>query len=507
MAGMLLVRLLIGLGPVSFGVVLALGAVTGIAGSIQDFLSTGLVPELAGAYHRRREAPPGFVDAYAAARRFCGKIAVGVLFSFLALALLAPAANLPRELSSGVRWFLAARGCEWALAILLTPLRSMCLVTERTASLNAWVVAERFADVVGAGLAVAWLGSTNPGDTIAAYGALGAAASVLAMLIASAPIRRDVHSIVGGRQPNFSPEASARLWRSVAANSVVGVAMNLYVRAALLCVQLVIGPAGSYAFGLATQFGFYLRQASMGLVLGIDGVAARVARCGSKEDLAELLKTTTRLQAIVVAPGAILVAMFTEELLALWAGPLLAEQPDSLSQIAWLVRILLIGVTARSLSEAWMRTLTGVGKASLIAPPIVVGAGVACIASGLAVTLAPAESKIVAVATVLSLALLAVHGLALPMATAKPLGLKLRDFFSTVVGPASAAALAGGVTSLFGVLFGWRMPWGMQAVSIILVYAAACGLTVLDRWRTSRLNVTSPPSSPTVAHALHTTGN
>lgn len=497
---MLLVRVLLQLGPEALGVVLVLGVATGLAISVQDFLTTGLVPELAIAYHARSKAPDEFAGMLAAAHRLCRRAAAGVGLAFVALALLTPLVGFTAEYEWAARLYLLAKGAEWLVGVGFVPHRSLCLIAEKTTTLNLWVVAERFADVTAAAVAVLWIAPDRPGVAIVAYGFLSAGLTAATTGIAL----RSTRALAGGTildgTASPSPAASLRLRRAIAENSTLGVAMNLYIRASLLIVQLIAGSVGAFAFGLAAQFSFYLRQAGMGLVLGIDGVAARARSADETEGVGLLLRRAMRWQAAVVMPGAVLVFVFAEPLLRLWAGPRIAAENDSLAEISGLVRILLIGVSARALSEGWMRALTGVGRARVIAGPVVAGAlasPVICLAAAL---VAPTGWKVAAVATALSAVMALVQAVVMPLWTARRVGLSPADFYLPLGRPLLATVIAAMV--LTGATRVWpASPAWMLGLVFVLVYAAAACRIVVDAptWRRLHQAFCSIPS-PREAH-------
>lgn len=496
-AGMLLVRVLLRIGPEAYGAVLVLGVATGLAISIQDFLTTGLVPVLAEAFHRRRDQHEEYGAMLSAARRLCRAAAFISFGFFITLAIVAPLMGFPVELLGAVRWFLFAKAFEWFLGVRFVPHRSLCLVAERTATLNAWVVAERFGDVIAAAMAVLWIAPDDPSRAITWYAILSACLMAFATGVATRFTSRIAGPIPEGQSQDLSPECAKRLRHAIAANSTVGVAMNLYVRAAMLIVQLTTGVLGAFLFGIAAQFSFYLRQAGMGLVLGIDGVAARAKERESSSGVAALLRRSMKWQAALVLPGAVIVFFFAKPMLTLWAGPRISDQPEDLDAICGLVRVLLLGVAARALSESWMRALTGVGHAAVVAVPVVAGAIVSPVACTVAALMAPDPWRTTAVAGAMSSVMFAVHALVLPWWTARRLRLSLADFYAPLAGPFMASLLASIAMAATSMSVPDATPLTCFGV-FSLTYAFTASLIVIDTrvWRQLYHALRSRPTTP-----------
>lgn len=445
-AGVVVVRALLALGPVPYGVIVLLGVATGVAASVQEFLTTGIVPVTATAFHRRRAQPEQLAAIDAAAARLCRRVGFGVTAAFLLLAAGAPWIGSPTDLLAGCRAFLVARGIEWGIVLALAPRRARYLVTERTTILNGWLVAERLVDVVAAVIAAYAVGRGSPSLAIGVYGGVSAVLTIVAALVCSEPARRELRLALdahpdAGRDPERTREATDSVRRSIGANSLVSLALNFYLRGAIVVAYGVVGPAGAYAFGLAAQFGFYLRQVAMGLVTGIDGIAARVRYGEETAGFTDFLRRGMNRQALVVAPVSVVVALFAEDLLALWAGRRLADDSGALADTALLVRLLLVGVAARALSDPWMTALSGVGYARSLAPPIVAGAGAAPPVCLIAALSAPAGSQLAAVAAGLSVAIAAVQLIAVPVWSARRVGVRVRDFFVPAARPAALALI------------------------------------------------------------------
>jgi hypothetical protein len=126
-------------------------------------------------------------------------------------------------------------------------------------------------------------------------------------------------------------------------------------------------------FGIANQLTFYVRRAASGIVNGIDAVSARVANSASASDMVKLLERSTFHQALVILPLSALQLIFTKEIVDFWVADRLESPAQSAPVICALIQLLTIGVCARSLSDSWLKIMSGSGKVRLYAPWIFLG--------------------------------------------------------------------------------------------------------------------------------------
>ena len=480
---MLLVRTLLQLGPTAYGVVIVIGIGSALAATVLDIITTGLVPELAKAFHSGTSKSSEFSCLLSTSEQLCRRIAILVATSFCLLALATPFAGFPEELTWGVSAFLVAKGFEWLINVSSAPFRSACLVAENTATLNYWVVIERVADLMAAVLAVWLLGPDRPAAIIATYGLLG---SLLTSVVSVGFIlitRRQISESLGIYTVTDSSQINSDLWKSIRANSQVGIATSLYLRMPVLVIYFLIGTLGAYSFGLAIQFSFYLRQVAMGLVLGLDGVAARVSMLSDQEfDLSSFLRRSTRWQATLVLPVMIFVLIYTESLLQYWAGDKLGEQQATLAQIALLVRIMTIGVAARSLSEGWMRALAGAGLVNSFSRPMLWSAFLCPFICGASTLLAPEGLKLLAATSSLSVLLFCVQLVILPFWISHRTPLSIQDFYLPLLQPCLAAAAASTLMlSVRSVVPESLLGLVLTLLAFAVSYTALMWQTVLDR--------------------------
>ena len=144
--------------------------------------------------------------------------------------------------------------------------------------------------------------------------------------------------------------------------------MNLYVRADVLIVAVFLGPTGAVALGIAIRLMGYVRQATIGLVNGLDatfsnlgGQRRRIKNQGTKTDSIELrlLSLSTSLQGGVVFQLGVLLFLLRQEIVHLWVGDVLVQSTaaDMVNDISLLTGLMIIGISFRSLNLGWMSSI------------------------------------------------------------------------------------------------------------------------------------------------------
>jgi hypothetical protein len=213
--GLWLVRLLLGFGADAAAVVLLLGSGIGLGALVQQLLELGLTPVLALAYHS--EDANKFRALPAAA--ICAVASPLTVVAFVILAAAVASLDMPTALLTGARWYIASKGVEAAVAILVAPQITMLLVRQRIIAYNVCYLSERVSDVAAIG-AVAWLSLTDPGKNIAAFGCISCVLRCSVLLFAAVAASRN------GATPRFQISVVSRgeigkLMRSLGANSLV----------------------------------------------------------------------------------------------------------------------------------------------------------------------------------------------------------------------------------------------------------------------------------------------
>ena len=141
-------------GTDGFGLLVAIGASSGLAAMFQDIMRHSMVRELGTVWHDMEssgggaEAESHFRRVYASAFILCCGIAiltVGIFLLFLWLMHNAiwPFHTLPDEFRIAGQWILVAEGASTCLLILLAPAYNMYVVTERFLENNIWFTLKR----------------------------------------------------------------------------------------------------------------------------------------------------------------------------------------------------------------------------------------------------------------------------------------------------------------------------------------------------------------------------
>ena len=480
--GLILVRLLLGIGEEAYGLVALLGAGTGIASAIKEIVRASMVPELSAAYH---DNPRRFCETYNASLWICPVAALLTLVGFAILAASITWLRVPGDLVWAARSFVLAKAIQTFFTICAAPTFNLYLVTERMVAYNVWVVVERLCDVAAAAFVLMVFAGQVLGQQIVVYGTVSSVLSVTALGMAVI--------VLMTQQPDFRPhlgQATRKAARSVLQsfgwNAAVVTGMNLYARMDMLIMNLMFGLFGNLVFGLASQLTFYVRQLTMGVVAGVDAVAARLTSDQKGPALQHLIRQSIRLQSVVVIPATVVLWLSAEPLLELWVGSRITNSVATIPTVATLVRILIVGIAARSISETWMRVLAGAGQVRLYAATILAAAFTNPVLAVSVIYLLSPSYKMFAPAIVFSCLLFAVHLVYLPLVVAKHYEVSFLSVLSPLGRPTLAAALAILVAMLLRMAIGREALETIAAgsfvspVVFVLVYTLACFIVVAE---------------------------
>ena len=150
----------------------------------------------------------------------------------------------------------------------------------------------------------------------------------------------------------------------------------LYTRVTTFAVNMELGATATMAIGLVLTLIGYQRQVAMGLVIGLDAVVSRHygQATNDGEDQARLLVlNSSYMQAAFAAFSVTFLWIFAEPIFRLWLGDSLVGSGWEVSQSVLLFKIMSVGIAARSVSEGWMKFLSGKGEVAAYAPALVVG--------------------------------------------------------------------------------------------------------------------------------------
>lgn len=432
--GLFVVRLLLTLGTEAYGVIAALTAGVGMAQLLREVTRAGLVPKLGAAWHGGRRAEE-FPRVFRAALALGGLGGLLSLLAFSGLSLALVWLDIPPAFHQAARAFLWWKASQVFIALTLGPFSNALAATEQQVGYNLLLVAERVLELSAALWVASRFGAERAAEGIVVHGALVAMGSIVLQVgVALVQLRRQPLTRVlpwAASRRDLAEMSASFGW-----NTVQAVAMNLHLRLDVLLSNAWLGLLPGLLFSLAGQAASYLRQVAMGLVNGLDAVAARQrSRSHNPADLAFLIQSQTRLAAWVILPGAALLAVLAEPLLKLWLGTRLPDAGDTLPVLVSQTRLLLVGVAARAVTENWMAILSGAGEARRYAPALLAGAVASPVLVLAGLQFLPEPWRQHTVPMVFSLVFVVVHLGWLPALVSRTLKMPLRELFRPLRGP------------------------------------------------------------------------
>lgn len=440
LCGLSCVRLLLELGVQAYGVIAFLLAIYGAAASVREVITSSFLPSLASGLHSRSSCVLRTTAGYCWVSS--ASFAVIAFLVMLGSTALLSRFNLPAGFRGAAAWFLVAKAAEVAVCTALAPVQSFCLTLERLVYYNCWIVSERLCDLLAAG-AVWWLyHSSSPEEAVGAIAAYGALSALFTSLCCVAFSWRPLtgHADIRPRPVPGWPSAEFR--RSLTANCVMGLSPNLYARADALVMNCMFGVFGSLVFGLANQLSYYIRQAAIGVIVGLDAVAARLSHAASPQGNLELLRRSTAVQASVVLPVAAVMAVHVEPILKAWLGSQFSTSDDAVGATVIVARLLLLGVVARALSDTWTKILAGSGGSHLVTRPLLIAAAANPALAVISLVTLPREWEFFGPAAALSSILIITNLLVIPQIVARHLGASPLAIFPPLAAPLIATVAA-----------------------------------------------------------------
>ncbi len=367
--GILLVPLILeGTTEIGFGLWGMLGATAGFGDMFKEIVQTSMNRELGNAYYRNDDSYFKRVmnSAYVVS-------SASTVFGFLIYALIylcIPLLNIEQEWVGVGRQIVIYQGMSSAVAIAGAPLFNLYIVSERLAMYNAWLVLERSGYLMAAILWVVVFPFDDPKQTLLAFAITGASFAICVVFSAALVMlildKRTIPKLGLSDRYEVKQILVTSGW-----NGVVSAALNLHIRLDQLLVNIWFGLAGNAVFVAAVRLSSYIRMITLGMTDGLDVVAARLTSQKRDDQLASLLPRVTKLHALVAIPAAATVYVYAPHLLDMWIGRQLTE--DQLLRCVTTVRILIVGMCARSIADGWVRVLYGSGYIRRYAPTILLG--------------------------------------------------------------------------------------------------------------------------------------
>ena len=461
--GIILVKVLLRtLGADGFGLIALFGSTVGIGMMLQEIVRQSLIRELGFAYHQSHD---DFRRLFGASFWLMGVTVVLNVCAFAVLWWAVPRMAIPEHLVFASRLFVVSKCLHSSVMIFFTPLFNLYVITERMGWANLLQVLERVG-LLGAALATFYyVKSSTPGDALVFYGFLSAVlpSSIVVVGSLALPVFLKEFRIM----PTLRDLGGVRaLVRSCGLNALVVTSVNMHIRADAVIMNLTQGLTGNLIFGLAVQFTSWTRRIAVGMTLGLDAVATRLSAGAAKSDMAWLLRQATRSHAAVVFPVAVMVWALCPQLIDLWVGAQMVGMEREVEMAIALVRILIVGISIRAVSDAWLRVLYGAGHIHRYALAIVVGALLNPLLAVVLVALLPEHLAYMGPSIAFSIVFVVIHGLWLARIVVRVLGLSMAELLGPLAGPACATLLA--VLPAWGASW-WTRSWGPSSMGLALL--------------------------------------
>ena len=452
--GLFVTRMLLSAGEQVFGIYVTITVGIGVSIMLTELLRMGVVPVLgASVYQGRVQDVAEFQsNLFAAFAVSFGAAMFGALF-MLALGFWVLDGFASSELETAAWIFLKLRIVMMLVIVTLTPAMAVLLVTGRQPLQNLFVFFERLSEFVGVAVPLWFLSSAayTQADRLVQFGVgISALTCITYFIVTWVAFSPSSDFKPGWQIPSLS--SIKILLRRIGWSSLQTISMNLYLRSDVLIVSAFLGPTGAVALGVAIRLMGYVRQATIGIVNGLDATFANLS--GERRRLNEasrksiatelrLLSLSTSLQGGVVFQLIILLLMLREDFINVWVGNIFERSTaaDTVKDIGLLSTLLVLGMSFRSLNLGWMTAITGRGDAKHFTPWLLPGAvgNVTIIVAW--VLFAPETFSVISVGWVFLGAQMVTHGFIIPLACARSLGCQVQTLIAPLLLPCAIAVV------------------------------------------------------------------
>lgn len=472
--GIVIVRIMAEIGPDAALIYLLLISSTGIAAMFKFALQNALVPALglsidgSGEHDFQKVYWTSFVLGVGAGLLsvvlFAGFWLVSDQLNFGALSQTTIAIAL---LGTAVQTFASSVGIVFL---------NLLLVERRLVAYNIMLVLDRALILVAATVIIVLPPATSVDDKLQLFYALvGGLTIVLQLGIYVLAVRGEPHLRL--RRAPLVRQTTAWISAFIGWNAVVVIAFALFTRWPPLVVNWSLGELMTLTLSIVLLLIGYQRQLSMGLVVGLDAMVARLMGTENDGEASSLILRWTYILTVFATFSCALIGLFVETILALWFGDSLSESGWVPAMSADLFRIMSFGIAASILSEGWMKFLSGRGEVRAFAPPLLIAGIINIVGVIIASTLLEGQSALMAIALVFSGSFLVVNLGFVAVQTARRANVRLSAFYAVIAGPALIAACAA-APALFLHNGGWTMTNAAVALCILGVCALAALLTM-----------------------------
>lgn len=376
--GLVLVRLVLGIGAQSYALYALIVAGFGLAILMREMLRVALIAPMNAAL----EQAEGDRRAPLVHKTLRDMEHVALAVAVIAGAIMALVAwtlpqfgILPEDLPEARR-FVLWRGAYMVLAILAYPVFLYVLAQRRQLLLNLLLLGERVVELSALLLALRLLGPEGGMAVLGEFAWLHVVLSIAFLTLSTLALRpRPVAGVLSATGPRA-------LWQTYRADLWNGLrdilAPMMFFRFDLVVLSAIFGPATTVLLGLSVQFTGYVRQASLAMVGGLEALFGRAhfakGRTNDNANALRLMRNATTLQAFVVFFLGGFLFLTLEQFFDLWLSRRVVEATLDREALRWVVIAILPGIIATGLGQTWTTMLTGAGKLGEFVPYLFWGA-------------------------------------------------------------------------------------------------------------------------------------
>ena len=408
------------LGMEGFGLLGLVGSSVGIGGMLQDMVRSSMVRELGASWHEGSNKT--FRQSYAASFKVCLIVAILTAVVFGIIISIIPLLNIRDEWVKPAQWITGCEGVVTFLIVLFAPAINMLIVREQFFWHNMWTVIRRSAYLISTIIPFLILEPTDLIKGLYIYGnSILTVNCIATFLLIIGFIIYDKRMI-----PTFrgaTKEAMKKVSGTFGWNSSVVLAMNLHERVANFIMNIFFGLWGNAVFSLALRLVSYIRMATLGLTFGLDSVSARLSSTENDSSLRAMFRHSTRMLSFVAFPAMIVVFVLAEPLLRIWIGKSVENPLEVLPSAEILVKIMVLGLTCRAISDGWMKLFYGAGFIRRYAPYVLAGGLFNPLLSISFIYILPESSSFTGAAIAYSSVFLLIHMFIMPKVTSQEVGL------------------------------------------------------------------------------------
>ncbi len=420
------------LGMDGFGLLGLVGSTVGVGRMLQDMTRSSMVRELGAAWHDRENGK--FRESYAAAFKVSIIVTILTAIVFGIIICILPSLDIKEDWIRPAQWITACEGLATCIIVLFAPTINMLIVREQFFWHNSWTVVRRSAFLVATVIPYLIMGVTDLSRGLFIFG------TILFIVNAASTLLLVGGSILSDKQllPTVlgsTPDAMKKVAGTFGWNSSVILAVNMQERIAPFIMNIFFGLWGNAIFALALRLVSYIRMATLGLTFGLDSVSARLSSDEDKSSLQSMFKHSTRMLSFVAFPAMIVVFFLAEPLLRVWVGRSIENPTELLPPTELLVKIMVLGLTCRAVSDGWMKLFYGAGFIHKYAPYVLVGGLINPILSIGFIKLFPETWNYTGAAVAYSFVFLVVHMFIMPKVTSSEVNLTYKTIISPLARP------------------------------------------------------------------------